>query len=243
MISRRTFSAALGLVALLVTSGCDSSEHNETYRYRMTLEVETPQGLKTGSGVIQVNVVYHMGIPHSGTRSRIKGEAVAVDIAPGKTLFALLDQPERIVPLAFDATIPMQPRRGSKWPDHVFAHIRTLKSQTAVVTVPERASPNRPEMYAYPKLVTFRDIRDPRSVESVEPGALEKSFGPGVKLRRITVQLTQDDVTTGIKKRLNAEFWKRKGMIHKKALENNGIYDPYFSSLTHQFGREFFEKR
>jgi hypothetical protein len=51
-------------------------------------------------------------------------------------------------------------------------------------------------------LVRFGDLRDPRSVEKVDPGNLAASFGPGFALRRITVQLTEDDVTTGIGKRL-----------------------------------------
>jgi hypothetical protein len=51
-------------------------------------------------------------------------------------------------------------------------------------------------------LVRFRDIADPTSVEKVDPDNLAASFGEGVKLRRITVQLTDDPVTTGIEKRL-----------------------------------------
>jgi hypothetical protein len=45
-------------------------------------------------------------------------------------------------------------------------------------------------------------LADPKSVEAVAADALEKSFGPGTKLRRITVQITDDAVTSGIGKRL-----------------------------------------
>jgi hypothetical protein len=55
---------------------------------------------------------------------------------------------------------------------------------------------------AWPMLVRFRDIRDPKSVEPVDPEHLDRSFGPGVTLRRFTVELTDDSVTTGIEKRL-----------------------------------------
>jgi hypothetical protein len=47
-------------------------------------------------------------------------------------------------------------------------------------------------------LVRFRDVRDPKTVEKVDPDDLAASFGPGVVLRRITVQLTDDPVTTGL---------------------------------------------
>ena len=55
---------------------------------------------------------------------------------------------------------------------------------------------------AYPLLVHFRDIRDPKTVVRIDPTEVAASFGPGVKLRRITVQITDDAVTMGIKKRL-----------------------------------------
>ncbi|WP_066268991.1 hypothetical protein [Blastomonas sp. CCH3-A3] len=58
------------------------------------------------------------------------------------------------------------------------------------------------DMPARPMLVRFRDINDPTTVERVDPDALAASFGEGVKLRRVTVQLTDDPVTKGIEKRL-----------------------------------------
>ena len=54
-----------------------------------------------------------------------------------------------------------------------------------------------------PMLVRFRDIDDPKSVEEVDPEDLAKSFGPGVKLARVTIEMTRDPVTKGIKKQRN----------------------------------------
>jgi hypothetical protein len=58
------------------------------------------------------------------------------------------------------------------------------------------------ERPAYPMLVTFGDEADPTSVTLVDPDDLAATFGAGVKLRRITAELTDDPVTTGIEKRL-----------------------------------------
>jgi hypothetical protein len=58
----------------------------------------------------------------------------------------------------------------------------------------------RPE--DYPTLVHFRDIRDPKTVALVDPGDLARSFGAGVKLRRIVLTITDKPVTTGNAKRL-----------------------------------------
>ena len=51
-----------------------------------------------------------------------------------------------------------------------------------------------------PILVRFKDIKDPRTVEIVDPTDLAESFGDGVKLIRTTVQITDDPVTIGITK-------------------------------------------
>lgn len=48
----------------------------------------------------------------------------------------------------------------------------------------------------------FGDIADPKTVERVDPDDLAASFGMGVKLRRITVQITEDAVTKAIGQRL-----------------------------------------
>ena len=58
------------------------------------------------------------------------------------------------------------------------------------------------EIGNYPYFVRFKDIKDPKSVEQVDPDNLAKSFGTGVKLKSLTVQMTDEPVTVGIEKRL-----------------------------------------
>ena len=67
-------------------------------RYRMTVAVQTPQGIRTGSAVREVKVIYHdswlenLPFPLEGGQAHVefKGEGVAVDLPGGQTLFALL---------------------------------------------------------------------------------------------------------------------------------------------------------
>jgi len=49
----------------------------------------------------------------------------------------------------------------------------------------------------YPLLVTFTDINDPASVQRVDPDDLVAHFGPGVKLKTITLEITDEPVTGG----------------------------------------------
>jgi hypothetical protein len=50
--------------------------------------------------------------------------------------------------------------------------------------------------------VRFKDEKDPKTVEAVDPANLAASFGDGVRLKRVTIETTTDPVTTGIERRL-----------------------------------------
>lgn len=91
----RILHAAWLALAALMLAACAAAEEDPTpdYRYRLTVEVATPEGLKTGSSVIEVQ--QGMGRSTMGgyeplVRYRIRGEATAVDLPGGKTLYALL---------------------------------------------------------------------------------------------------------------------------------------------------------
>jgi hypothetical protein len=57
-------------------------------------------------------------------------------------------------------------------------------------------------------MVTFGDLADPTSVAEVDPDDLAATFGEGVKLKRLTVELTDDPVTTGIEERLPSPTYR-----------------------------------
>lgn len=50
---------------------------------------------------------------------------------------------------------------------------------------------------AMPLLVTFDDITDPTTVRLVDPTNLSASFGPGVSLAGVTLEITGADVMDG----------------------------------------------
>ena len=195
----------LALAALLV-SGCALAEDKAPdYRYRLTVEVETPEGVKTGSSVIQVEqslggAASAGGLAGGQIYYKFRGEAVAVDLPGGKTLFAL-PRSSNDVDWAARVMQKLAPKiQGEPWPES-FDNVLLIKG---AVEVPRMwpASETLPERSAFPMLVTFGDIAEPASVELVDPDDLAATFGGGVKLRRIMVELTDDPVTTGIERRL-----------------------------------------
>ena len=80
----------------------------------------------------------------------------------------------------------------------------------------------------YPLLVTFRDINDPKSITRVDPTAFSSTFGPGVSLKRIMVEATNNPVTTGIDKRL---AWLNYLDRYRTDSEN-----PFTSTLPNEIG-------
>ncbi len=194
------------LLAALMLAGCGMiGDDTPTYRYRMTVEVETPEGLKTGSSVIEVSTdrASEYTIPTPGkVTNRVRGEAAAVDLGERGVLFALL-RSESEVDWAGRVMFLLAPE-GSLDGDEFLGRFANMLDMTRPIDLP-RTFPDvghlkdRP---ARPMLMTFRDLADPTTVEKVDPDNLAATFGDGVSLRRITVQMTDDPVTTGIEERL-----------------------------------------
>ena len=77
-------------------------------------------------------------------------------------------------------------------------------------------------LIGYPMLVRFGNIADPTSIEQVDPRNLVGSFGLGVQLRRITLAVTDEDVTVGIGKSLRWLTSLRGNQLPKKSPKSIG---------------------
>lgn len=159
-----------------------------TYRYRLTVEVDTPEGLRRGSSVIQVKTQDIIGFPGpdaGGIRTSVKGEAVVVDLGRRGLLFALLRDADSIAQLSL---LPVRVDKGGTG-EAAGNNLRAMKLVAGRADVPEESRPI---------LVRFRDISDSKSVEIVDAEDLASAFGPGVRLRRITAEITDDRMTDSI---------------------------------------------
>ncbi len=193
----------------LLTTACSAEDGAPDYRYRLTVEVDTPEGLKTGSSVIEVDQSLYRSAADPGAglslSRRVRGEAVAVDLPGGETLYALL-RSENDIEWAGRVYILIEPC-GGNGP----ACGENIPDLTGERTLPRmwRANVLQDERSAYPMMVRFADESDPTSVALVDPDDLAASFGEGVSLRRITVELTDDPVTASLGERLpwHEEAW------------------------------------
>lgn len=189
MMARRGVLGLLAGGAAALLSACNPLRRSG-YRFKMTVEVETPEGLKTGWSVYEVeaNNVVALTPGGVGRERKLRGQAVVVDIASGKALFALVGNDS----LAEMSMAALDPAYKNDW----------VESAERIAAGTGIQSPALIMTWNYPMLVTFTDIDDPKSVQRVDPANLAASFGLGIRLKRITVEVTDDDVTTGIEKRL-----------------------------------------
>ncbi len=99
-----------------------------SWRYRMTVTVETPEGLKTGSAVREIVAIKVHGTKVSGSAKVSKGEAVVVDLGKRGVLFALITGgkfgPDYGHSIVFDA---FRFEHGGLTPEGI-SHYSSLKS-------------------------------------------------------------------------------------------------------------------
>lgn len=190
-----TGSWGIGLLLfalLLTTHSCGLWGGWTAYRYRMTVHIDTPSGPRSGSGVIEVAYAAPGPLSASAFRREVRGEAVAVDLPGGTTLFALLGShedrdsgAELYADQAYAGALP----HGYDWKEGVEA----LRRQTEAAVLPAGHSP---------RLVRFRNPNDARTIEVLDPSDLEAALGPGVRLDRVEIRITEDPVTSANEARL-----------------------------------------
>ena len=174
--------AICALLGLALTSAARAEDAPmsppHALHYRMTVSIETPDGIKTGSAVRDANALV---VPKAAAADKKKkkktpqaefeGEAVAVDLGKQGVVFALADHTTgyglsaeqlRLLPSGDDL------KPGVK------------------VTLPEKD---------YPNFARFEDIEDPLS----RTGVLETD---SLKIKDVTIEITDAPVTQDLKKSL-----------------------------------------
>lgn len=187
-----TVTLTIGLLIGSAIVGYKLAYPTYTYRYRMTVEVMVDGVMRSGSSVIEVKIAKQPKFGDAPPQvSRVRGEAVFVDLGNGRSVIALLatdgarnvDYPYNVVPEVFGLTFKDR-------------DLRKLADLTG--------SRDLPTNYL-PTLVTFSDLDDPKTARIVSPYDLEKEFGPHVQFKRVWIEVTDDPVTGEIAKKL--KWW------------------------------------
>ncbi|MDP1865649.1 MAG: hypothetical protein Q8L13_04800 [Bradyrhizobium sp.] len=169
------------------------------HKYRLTVEVETPAGVKSAAGIMAV----HPDRSYSrGGKTRTRGDAVFVDLGGGKNLVALLAHIDKSLELDEINYVAL---RAYKAAGQNVSFSQMSRMTGAVPVTGE----------VIPVLVSFADPADPASARRVPPNEVEGALGKGYRLRGISAEVVPnglwpldfggslgDPVTRGIEARL-----------------------------------------
>jgi hypothetical protein len=187
-----------------------------TLRYRMTVEVQTPSGPKSGSAVLELVLWRQRLIPLPGAGGAdwgggytTYGEAPFVDLGNGEVLFTTLHDARynynhEITSVALQGFRILERRRSL--PGGSDMGILNDLVRTKSLNVLKREH--------YPMLATFTDTAEPKSLVEVSPDNLAARFGPGTTLDRIALQVVDQStpLTTAVTSRFPA-LAKERGLL------------------------------
>lgn len=176
-----------------------------TWRYKMTVVVETPEGIKEGSVVRQLSnsavAIKILDLPEAGNPPSFKGEAVVVDLGERGLLFAIL-----AIDPYYEFYEAFRERQSGASTVEGIRDFNRVSIGTKKIISPET-------FQYYPIFVTFKDINDPKSVERVfaidrtglryqEPNKIidntEEILGKGFKIKEVFIERTREPVTWGL---------------------------------------------
>ena len=210
----------LGPLALLATLViADQIRINRPgHKYRLTVEVETPEGVKLASGVMAV----HPDRSYTrGGHTRTRGDAVFVDLGGSKNLVALLAHLDKSVELDDMNYLALRAYNaaGRK------VSFNDMNRMTGAVPV---------QGALIPVLVSFGDPGDPVTARAVQPDEVEAVLGKGIHLHGISAEVVPnglwpldlggpfgEPVTRGIEAKL--PWWNRPDNPAGKALQAAGL--------------------
>ncbi|MDR3437524.1 hypothetical protein [Telmatospirillum sp.] len=208
LAGRFTQILAFAFGGTLMLQGCDGTVY-PPYRYKETVVVETPEGIRTGSSVIEVRMVKRaFGHEISVLPGEFKGQAVVVDLPGDRKMFALLtSKTDRAWALkAYQYLIPQQPFDGDlsleKSPEYRQYQLAMALKGPQVVSRDRKVVGGIGTESGYPTMVRFRNINDTATVEEVDPDNLSKSFGAGYRFKSVILEKTDEPVSEGLDKQM-----------------------------------------
>jgi hypothetical protein len=144
------------------------------HKYRLTVEVETPEGCKSASGVMAV----HPDRSYSrGGQTRTAGDAVFVDLGGGKNLVALLAHVGKKLDLDDINYVALRAYTAAGGMRVSFNEMSRLRGTVPVTDA------------LIPVLVTFGDPANPGTARNVPPADAEAVLGKGYRLQGITAEV------------------------------------------------------
>ncbi len=177
----------LSVLVLAVMAGCVWFISPISYRFRITIAVESPQGVISGASVLETSTVYQPSLlgATGGRFPSLHGDAIFVDLGQGRHLIGLLAHGPRgegvdgvmMLPVSAFGLRSSGVGRGQNFHEMAAALPAGSNRQLRGADIPT--------------LVTFANLADPASAKVVEPTdvGFASAFGPGFRLARVTLEM------------------------------------------------------
>lgn len=160
-------------------------------RFRLTIEINTPEGMKSGSSVIQTQH-YASGtwgpVEAKNIVSQAKGTAVVIDLGDNRQLLGILG----FGPDGSDES-------------KLFGLVRAaLAGGEPVSWKDDHKLKGRGELHPdyVPALILFSDANDPKTARLVVPTDFSRMIGPGYSFKRAFIETTKDPISRDIADKL-----------------------------------------
>ena len=200
-LSKKSFALIAILIALAAIGiGLRDYIIPHKWNYKITVEIETPEGIKTGSAVRQViarrNIAKFVNPDLPDYQYDVIGEAVIVDLGERGVVLELP---------TYDVLLKAFPHVDNSTAIQYYA-----KNLTVGVSA-------RIKQHSF---ITFTNIHDPKSIKTVDAQFFDQFFGDGVGLKSITLEIVEDDVTWGqVRRYLDWYDTKRMGLTFDEIKE------------------------
>lgn len=207
---RRLIKIAVACVLVVAAVyGCVSLVFPKYHvRFRLTLEVKDGDQIRTGSSVIEVEYPIFpdsfMSIGGTNPRRSVVGYAPTVDLADKGLLFMTFIDATRTPQQRIERNkrihcqlddVPCLPFAAYAKPGSIPVTAEPSRQKAALDELLRQSGPRDVPFAALPELVRFLNINDKSTKRIVSPFELSASFGPGVELRRVVLELTQSAIT------------------------------------------------
>jgi hypothetical protein len=170
-------------------------------RYRLTLNVDVDGVAQTGSGVVEIPYSFapdaFASLPGSQFYGDMRGYAITVDLGARGQLFVVNELPALADPATGKSLFPNAAnlsqlplvtfKISAGLPSRRASEIRNLQDSNKSVDIPPQQ---------LPMIVRFRNMSNCNSIEEVNPVDLAATLGPGVSIKRVTLTITDDPISS-----------------------------------------------
>ncbi|MFC5421877.1 hypothetical protein ACFPOB_20155 [Bosea eneae] len=181
----------IGAIYAVSLTAC--GESFGTYHFRLTIEADTPEGVRSGSGVMSVSYGrgprWAAGIGGGNAYARLRGEAVFFDLGNGRNVVMLIAHGARAESGFEMRWLPVTALTGAVQGWGSTDALAALQSKGLRLEGKVELPPP-----LIPTLATFSEVNDPTTMRQLGPSEFPYYFGKGYTFKRATLEIVSSGI-------------------------------------------------